>query len=56
MYNTCAGTSNFLIIYILTNKSTLTCTVLPREILMGVGDTVASVIMLTQFECARPPC
>ena len=27
-----------------------------REILMGVGDTVASVIMLTQFECARPPC
>ena len=28
MYNTCAGTSNFLIIYILTNKSTLTCTVL----------------------------
>ena len=23
---------------------------------MGVGDTVASVIMLTQFECARPPC
>ena len=28
----------------------------PREILMGVGDTVASVIMLTQFECARPPC
>ena len=37
MYNTCAGTSNFLIIYILTNKSTLTCTVLPLWAQTGRG-------------------